>query len=268
MHRPVALGLLLSCLAIPASACGPDTDCAVGDRTYRVYLPETEGPMGAIVYAHGYRGSAEAAMRNPAFEALADELDMAFVALDAGGPDWDLAHTPSNPDREEAREFGYVAAVLDDLGDRIDLDPQRIVATGFSAGGMMTWTLACGDADVATRFAGFIPLSGTFWAPVPETCDAAPSNLVHIHGTEDPTVPLGGRAIGPTRQGDVVEALAMYRVHGGYAGAEAAAGPDGMTCTRETAEDGHLLEFCTFEGGHSFSAERLRYGIEQVLGAD
>ena len=53
--------IVLALWAAPALACGPDTDCAVGDRTYRIALPEGHdgaAPVGALVWAHGYRGTA------------------------------------------------------------------------------------------------------------------------------------------------------------------------------------------------------------------
>lgn len=263
--RTLALAVLLGLTGLPAIACGPDTDCVLGERSYRLYVPGGDGAKGAFLYAHGYRGSAAGAMRNGALKRLADALDMAFVALDSAGPDWAIAHTPQAPGREEVLEYDYANAVLDDLGNHFEVDPSRVVATGFSAGGMMTWTLACGMSE---RFQGFIPLSGTFWTPVPESCPSPPSNLVHIHGTEDPTVPLEGRPIASTSQGDVFEALAMYRAHGGFAPVATDPAPGEMSCDRERSSDGLILEFCTFAGGHSFSIDRLRYGIEQVLAGE
>ncbi|WP_102109982.1 alpha/beta hydrolase family esterase [Oceaniglobus roseus] len=265
--RPAAalLPILLSLLPLPALACGPDTDCPVGERSYRLYLPEgLEGKeIGALVFAHGYRGTAAGVMKNMAFRALADDLGVALIALQAAGEDWQLAHTPRAPDREEALEYDYVRAVLEDAGQRLHLDPARTVATGFSAGGMMTWTLACGMSE---SFAGFVPMSGTFWAPVPGTCTTPPASVVHIHGTEDTTVPLGGRPIGPARQGDVPETLAMYSAYGDFTPTGQHDGPDGMSCRRSTNPAGRMLEFCTFPGGHSFSTLRLGYAYRRILG--
>ncbi len=256
--------LLAALSAAPAFACGPDSDCLVGGRSYRLYLPEGGAPNGAFLFAHGYRGSGAGSMGNPALRRLADALGMAFVALDSEGPDWAIAHTPQAPGQAENREFVYVGAVLDDLVAK-GIDPARIVATGFSAGGMLTWTLACGMSE---RFAGFVPMSGTFWAPVPDSCPAPPANLVHIHGDADPVVPQAGRAIGPARQGSVAKALEMYREEGGFEPAGTGPAPGGMHCARERNPAGQVLEFCSFAGGHDFSTERLRYGIEEVLGAE
>lgn len=259
------LAAIMALLAAPAIACGPDTDCFVldGTRTYRLYLPDgAQGPTGAVFHAHGYRGSAGGAMRNAALRAMSDRLGMAFVALNADADDWNLAHRPRAPHQIESAEFAYVAAVIEDLAQRIDLDRDRLIATGFSAGAMLTWTLACGMSD---SFAGFVPYAGTFWAPVPATCPTPTATLIHIHGIEDTTVPLEGRAIGPTRQGSVTEALAMYARHGEIPALQPVPFPEGEGCRAATATDETMLALCLFQGGHSYGVARVEWAIEQIL---
>ncbi len=261
------LAALLALTATPAPACGPDTDCSVpgGDRTYRYYMPESvEGPVGAFFHAHGYRGSANGAMRNAALREMADRLGMAFIAMNADADDWNLAHRPREPDQAEAREYEYVAAVIDDVAGRIDLDRERLIATGFSAGGMMTWTLACGMGET---FAGFVPYAGTFWAPVPESCPSPPATLIHIHGLQDTTVPLEGRPIGQTRQGSVIEAFRMYVAHSGMPDPTQTGFPHGEGClvSMDPGASTGGLALCVFDGGHSYSTTRVEWAIEQIL---
>ncbi len=260
------LTLFLGLLATPALACGPDSDCTVldGTRTYRYYMPDTDASVGAIFHAHGYRGSADGAMNNQAFFAMADRLNMAFIAMNADAEDWNLAHRPREPEQDEAREYAYVEAVIEDVAARIDLDRDRLIATGFSAGGMMTWTLACGMSDA---FAGFVPYSGTFWAPVPETCPTPPALLIHIHGLQDEVVPLEGRAIGETRQGNVMQAFQMYAAHGGLPAPEPIDFPHGEACMVSMGETEGALALCLFDGGHSYSTTRVEWAIEQILSA-
>ena len=248
----------------PVLACGPDTDCTVAeDRTYRYYVPDgIDGPVGAFFHAHGYRGSANGAMNNGGLRAMADRLGMVFVAINADADDWNLAHRPRNPSQTEAAEFDYVTAVIDDLSTRIDLDQTRLIATGFSAGGMMTWTLACGMSET---FAGFVPYAGTFWAPVPDNCDTPPAHLIHIHGNADTTVPLEGRPIGQTRQGNVAVAFQMYAVHGDFPRPAQADFPHGTGCLMTMNDNDIGLALCLFEGGHSYSVERVEWAIEQIL---
>jgi polyhydroxybutyrate depolymerase len=263
MRLPFACLLALS--AAPALACGPDTDCSVlGDRTYRYYMPDgVDGPVGAFFHAHGYRGSANGAMRNQSLRNMADRLGMAFIAMNADADDWNLAHRPSEPQQAEAREYDYVNAVIEDVAGRIDLDRDRLIATGFSAGGMMTWTLACGMGG--DTFAGFVPYAGTFWAPVPEGCPAPPAHIIHIHGTEDRTVPITGRPIGPTRQGNVMDAIEMYGRHMQVLQPIPLDFPYGTQCAGGFNLDAIGLTMCVFEGGHSYSTERVEWAIEQIL---
>ena len=66
-----------------AEACGPDTDCRIGDRIYRIRMPEGHDgvtPIGAIVFAHGYRGKVTGAVQGKGFVALGKRLNVAIIA--------------------------------------------------------------------------------------------------------------------------------------------------------------------------------------------
>lgn len=239
-----------------ASACGPDADCVLGERSYRVYLPaehDAKTPLPAILYAHGYRGSATGVMRNQAMRRLADRLGVALIAANAARDDWDIPNTPAKMDADGQAELAYFAAVADDAAKRFAIDRERIMVSGFSAGGMMTWEIICG---LSQEFAAFAPVAGVFWAPEPDICRSPPANVIHIHGTADRVVPLAGRPIGQTRQGDVEKVLEMYAYYGGYqpAGSIALAG---MSCERRVSAEARELISCRHDGGHTLSMDHL-----------
>ena len=75
--------LILAILAAPmALACGADSDCMVGDRSYRISLPEgVDVPVGAVVWAHGYRGTAAGVMRNGSLRKMVHAEGLALIAL-------------------------------------------------------------------------------------------------------------------------------------------------------------------------------------------
>jgi polyhydroxybutyrate depolymerase len=248
--------LLLAMLGQPALACGRTTDCGLGERSYRIVLPESRAPdepLGAIVFAHGYRGSAAGTMRSDALVGLAATQGLAFVAADAAGDDWQIPGVPSYPAADGMAELAYFDALRDDLIERFAVDPERIVAAGFSAGGMMTWHLACHRGDA---FAGFVPLAGTFWAPLPDHCPTTAIDLIHYHGTADSIVPIEGRPIGEAHQSDVREAMALLTAAGGYSTVASEPAPD-LDCTLHRNDADQRLELCLFEGGHELRIEHL-----------
>jgi polyhydroxybutyrate depolymerase len=249
--------VLLAVTSGPALACGSDTDCIVGERTYRIKMPEDHDgttPVGAIVHTHGYRGTAAGVMRNRGLSRIAAELGVAIIAPKSAADDWVIPGAPRKTGNDGSAEFTYFEAMLDDVARRFPIDRSRLMASGFSAGGMMVWNLACQRGGL---FAGYVPVAGTFWQPVPQTCDTAPVNLIHIHGTSDTVVPLEGRAIADTAQGSVTQALEMLAATAGY-GDAVTSETEKLDCTRRSGADGHILEFCLHPGGHSFRPEWLK----------
>lgn len=256
-----ALALLI---AQPATACGPESECRIGERHYRVQWPgDARVPVGAIVYAHGYRGTAAGVMRNRSLRRMAREEGLALVALKSLDQDWVIPHAPRHAGTDGAREFAYVEAVLEDVARRFPLDRERVIGAGFSSGAMLMWNLAC---EMPDRFAGIIAVAGTFWQRPPARCVTPVTSLVHVHGESDPTVPLEGRAIRETWQGDVREALAMYRREGGFGAAQAPT-PEGLTCEGWRNDAGDILDFCLHPGGHSLRTEYIRSGLDRLRAA-
>ncbi|MEO0393837.1 MAG: PHB depolymerase family esterase [Pseudomonadota bacterium] len=266
----LASGLLPLAVGRMALACGVETDCAVPiaepGRVYRIYQPESTraqtGAVGAIVHAHGYRGTAAAVVYNAMLRSVADQLGVALIALKSAGEDWALPNSPSDPNADVAREMAYVAGVIKDATTRFSLDPNRFMASGFSAGGMMVWTIACHRSDL---FAGFAPIAGTFWRPVPDRCTSPPTNIIHIHGDLDRVVPISGRPIGDTHQGDVMKALAMYQRYGDFKPRVTIQAND-LRCEQQRNENGYILDFCQFSGGHSMTSAYLVHAWNRLRG--
>ncbi len=263
------LALLLALAALPAAACGPDTDCRLtvegAERTYRIRLPEGQGapgPLPAILFHHGYRGSAAAVMRDVGLQEVADAYGAVLVAAETAGADWQLPNMPGETRLPGPDALAYADALRADILRRFPVDPGRMVAAGFSSGGMMVWQLACArGAD----YAGFVALAGTFWAPVPEACPSPAGALVHIHGQADNVVPIAGRAIGDARQGDLNDAVRLYARHGGFGPARGIRIGD-LLCGMRTNPEGAILEVCLHEGGHAFTASLLAFGLERLAG--
>ncbi|HEV7257244.1 MAG TPA: PHB depolymerase family esterase [Bosea sp. (in: a-proteobacteria)] len=234
-----------------ADACPIAEGCQVASGHYRILLPPrpTAERPGAIMYFHGYQGSAAEAIADEGLVGVARRLGVALIAPDGTGRSWSF---PGSPARHRD-EFAFVGQVFDDAVTRFGLDPARILASGFSQGGSMVWYLAC---RMPSRFAAFAPIAGAFWEPLPERCEGERPPLIHVHGTSDATVPLAGRALRRGyRQGDLFRSLAIL-APGGCAtalGDAARANPalEQLTCQVASGCSGPArLELCLHGGGH------------------
>lgn len=253
--------LALAATTTTALACGADTNCQIGDRHYRIAMPQGHNgktPVGAIVFAHGYRGSAAGVMRNKTLRKVASDLGVALIATKSVGGGWDLPLGPSTMNSDGSAELAYYDAVIKDASSKFAINTKRMMATGFSAGGMMTWTLACARSGT---YAAFAPMAGTFWLKPPKSCKSPVANIVHIHGTTDRTVPLMGRVIADTRQGNVFDTLAMYKQFGKFYKATKSKS-DNLTCENRNNAQGKTLSFCRFAGGHQFSSKYVKFAWE------
>ena len=253
----LTLALLAGLVATETEACGPEARCKIGDRHYHIRLPNSydgKSKVGAIIYAHGYRGTAKAVMKNKWFKRLGNRLGVAFIAPKSAYGDWSLPGSPSRLRGEPAvDELTYFDELRADVLKRFAVDPKRILVSGFSAGGMMVWNLAC---HRSTAYAGFVPIAGTFWRPVPANCTTPPASILHLHGDRDKIVPLRGRPIATTHQGDVFKAINMYADYGSF-GEPQDASRGQLRCKARRNASGKRLEFCLFSGGHTFNSEYL-----------
>jgi len=258
LKRILLSGIVAATMPTALWACGADTNCAIGDRHYRIVMPEDHDgntPVGVVVFAHGYRGSAAGVMRNKTLRRTVSDLGLALIAVKSAGAEWDLPKGPHTYNTDGSGEYEYFDAVIKDASEKFAIDTKRMMVTGFSAGGMMVWYLACARSG---SFAGFAPMAGTFWQKPPKTCAGPVANIVHIHGDNDRTVPLKGRKIQNTRQGQVTEALAMYRKYGDF-GIAKKQQSGVLACQNSSNVAGDILDFCQFSGGHQFSSKYVKF---------
>ncbi len=163
-------------------------------------------------------------------------------------------------------DVGYLTAVAEEVGRRTDVDPSRRFLTGFSNGGIMTYTLACAQP---TLFAAVAPMAGS---NVSGCAPPSPVSLLHVHGDPDPTVPYDGsltasRVLSSAPFPDVPTSV------GAWAAADrcepdpvVAEGPPGVrTRTWRNCADGARVELVTHPGnGHTWPKSPVE-GIDLAL---
>lgn len=211
-------GLLILCFQLVAmsevqAACGNAPDaCEIDNGTYHAVLPEAARDAPILVFLHGYGSSGQNVIRlkrmiEPALArgyAVLAPNGLTGASDGAGPASWNFY--PGWPGRDEA---AFLSALVDDAAARFGLDHDRVLLSGFSAGGFMVSYIAC---DKPELFSAYAPVAGGFWRPHPKTC-VGPVRLLHTHGWADAVVPLEGRLLGGGRfqQGDIFAGLEILR---------------------------------------------------------
>ena len=174
---------------------GVDPTVAAGatHRTYRVHIPAGYQPrvaVPAVLFFHGYGGSAAAMDATTGLSELADRRGFLAVYPQGLAPDGSPSWADAGRIGYGIDDLRYTADLLNHLQGQLCVDPRRVYAAGFSNGGGMTGWLAC---ELAGRIAAFAMVSGAF-STEPGGCHPARAvPILDVHGTADPVVPYGGR---------------------------------------------------------------------------
>lgn len=270
----LAILFLLACLTLFASeaaraapACGPDGQpCMLPNGLYFAEKPavwDGKTALPVLVHFHGFREQASEVIGREEMRALAERLGVLLVVPQGEGQSWSHPGSPS----QLRDELVFVEGLLSDLRQRFPVDQARVWASGFSQGASMVWAVACHRGEM---FQFYMPISGGFWRPEPQSCPTLPRSIRHIHGLKDVTVPLEGRPIrgGKFHQGRIAHAINLARQ-------AAQCRPESedehisrgtLSCRRSTGcTDGQVLEFCLHAGGHDFDQSWLEEGFRPLL---
>jgi outer membrane protein assembly factor BamB len=167
------------------------------EKPLRYALSLPEGGKGArpLILSLHYAGHGAPYYGRGMLESLVEpalrELDAVIVAPDCPSPSW------TTKESEDA-----VLALIDFVAASYRTDPERVIVTGYSMGGMGTWHLVSRQPE---RFSAAIPMAGAPGDADLETVARTP--LYAIHSRIDEVVPLT-----PT-----TEAVARLRKAGAHA---------------------------------------------------
>jgi poly(hydroxyalkanoate) depolymerase family esterase len=180
------LMLLLTC--VPTVLFAQTGSIKVGSttRTFIVYAPDGLPEHPALVVSmHGLGGSGSQQRSMSGFDKVADKGKFVVVYPDGtfemnGSKGWDIT---TNADVE------FITALIDTMADRYAIDRNKVYASGFSMGGMMSYKLIC---EVPERFAAIGPASGYPLFGANNCSPEVPVPVCHTHGTTDNIVPYSG----------------------------------------------------------------------------
>jgi predicted peptidase len=195
---PLLVGLLASAIAMTSHAVTPTWNLRAGQHPqtsvarsaqqqqsfttdFQLYLPRgydqpaaPKWPLIVFLHGSGERGDdIERVKLHGPPKVVQGKPDFPFIVVSPqakAGQRWDTAR---------------LNALLDDLLERLPIDPQRIYLTGLSLGGHGTWKWA---AELPGRFAAIAPVCGV--GEVASACKLKDVPVWAFHGDADSVVPF------------------------------------------------------------------------------
>lgn len=177
------------------------------ERAYSVHVPadyssdkrKSGNPGGSgkpgvpvVLVFHGGGSNAKTITRYSKMNDKANEAG--FIAVYPSGTGriknvltWNAGGCCGYAQRQDVDDVKFVAAMLDDLAKRYNIDAQRVYATGMSNGAMMSYRVA---AELADRMAAIAPVGAAMAIDDPRPTRPVP--VMHFHGTADEYAPYDG----------------------------------------------------------------------------
>ena len=178
--------LILFCLLfpVPALACGLETACPLGERSYHVRAPDGwDGatPLAVLMHFHGWMRQGDLVVNHARIAGATRKRDVLLVAPNGRGKTWRFWSAPNE-------DVQFAQAVLDDVKARYRVDDSRIFVSGYSYGSAMAWRFVC---EAGAPVAALLAVAGSLSQN--ETCPESPQQVRHVHGLADTVMdfPMG-----------------------------------------------------------------------------
>ncbi len=155
-------------------------------REFILHLPEdydgTE-PLPILFAFHGGFGFSGQFENESGLSDLADEEKFIVVYPQALGStrSWNTGACCGYAFNNNINDILFVERMIEYLNSNYSIDPDRIYATGFSSGAMMTYAVAC---KLSHLFAAVAPVSSSM---IIDECspECSPVPIIHIHSAPD-----------------------------------------------------------------------------------
>lgn len=200
-------------------------------RSYLVHVPPAYDPKKAfplVVVLHGAFDNASGVEKATGFSQLADRENFIVqypngISLFGFLQHWNAGHCCAKAASDNVDDVGFIAASIEDLCSRLNIDRHRIYMVGFSNGGMMAYRFAAERSDLLAAVAPLAAsIGGSPSADQPEWRIPVPEHalsVISMHGMQDEDIPYEG-GISPRRGGDrryysVPESIGFWVKHNG-----------------------------------------------------
>lgn len=173
-------------------------------RTYLVHVPpnySTQKPLPLVVVIHGAFDTAAGMEKYSTFSDLADRENFIIMYPNGMGifglfQHWNAGHCCGKAANDDVDDVGFIAAAIDDVRVRLQIDPDRIYMVGFSNGGMLAYRFAAERGDILAAVA---PLAASIGGRPSEDAPqwripdpVKPLSVITIHGLADDDIVYEG----------------------------------------------------------------------------
>jgi polyhydroxybutyrate depolymerase len=235
-------------------------------RVYRLHLPPTAPkgkPLPLVIVLHGAAANGAITEGLTQFSFVADKhgFAVAYPSADTEGKPgaWEFwAPAEKGPRHKAANnrgrdDFGFIAALIDDLVGTGVADPKRVYVTGISNGAYFSHQLASRYSD---RIAAVAPVAGTMITALAATAKPTrPVPILYLHGTDDKFIGIDGVDFLSHRKSSLSaqEMVAWWVKQNGCTGPPECEvlprGKDGMTVERTMYRGKAPVVFYSISGG-------------------
>ncbi len=173
-------------------------------RHYRLHIPDKYDKAKSyplVIVIHGAFSTAEEFEEISGFSTLADEEGFIVAYPNGIGilgflQHWNGGHCCGMAAEKKIDDVGYLQAVISDIKQHIEVDPDRIYMAGFSNGGMLAYRFASEHPHEVAAVASVSSTVGSTdsqrnWDWQLQT-PAHPVPILIAHGLEDESIPYHG----------------------------------------------------------------------------
>jgi polyhydroxybutyrate depolymerase len=219
------------------------------ERVFTVHVPlgcDPASPWPLVVDFHGFTLTRTDQSNRSGIREVADVEGFAVAYPQGLGDAWNGIVCCGF---SSADDVGFARALVADVSQRLPIDPNRVYATGFSNGGLLSHRLACEAADL---FAAAAPVA--FQLPNPLSFPCSPSRPIavkHFHGFWDTVVPYAG--VAALQVPAAPDSLARWASINGCIGSalRTILGPGSYCDHFEVCAEGVETALCSIDGVHS-----------------
>ena len=161
------------------------------ERDYRLFRPASYDGTKALPLVFSLHGFGSNALEQQIYTEMGNvSIDNEFLICFPNGVDnaWNVGWTNGST----ADDVGFISALIDQLSQDYNIEPNRIYSCGMSNGGYMSYRLAC---ELNDKIAAVASVTGSFSPQYIDQCQPGKSvPTMEIHGTADLVVPYNGAA--------------------------------------------------------------------------